>query len=102
MIPLLHLAVENNLPSITEKILQILEGQQSNRPVHVSTTGETLSPREMEVLHLIAAGATNRDIAEELVISEPTVKSHVTSILRKLNVKSRTQAVASARELRLI
>lgn len=102
MIPLLRLAVKNKLPASTENILQILEDQQSNRPVPVPTTGETLSPREMEVLRLIARGATNRDIADQLVISEPTVKSHVTSILRKLNVKSRTQAVASARELRLI
>ena len=102
MKPLLRLAVEHKLPAITEEMLQILEHQQSNRPVPVSTTGETLSPREMEVLHLIAVGATNRDIADQLVISEPTVKSHVTNILRKLNVKSRTQAVASARELRLV
>ena len=100
--PLLHLAVEQNLPAITENMLHIIDNQQANRPVPVSTTGETLSPREMEVLRLIAGGATNRDIADQLVISEPTVKSHVTSILRKLNVKSRTQAVASARELRLL
>jgi LuxR family maltose regulon positive regulatory protein len=102
MIPLLRLGMEHKLPAITENMLQFLETLQSNRPVPVSTTGETLSPREMEVLRLVAAGATNRDVANELVISEPTVKSHVTSILRKLNVKSRTQAVASARELRLI
>lgn len=102
MRPLLRLAVEHNLPVITQQMLQILEGQQTNRPVFVSTTGETLSPREFEVLRLIVAGANNRDIASQLVISEPTVKSHVTSIFRKLNVKSRTQAVASARELRFL
>jgi DNA-binding CsgD family transcriptional regulator len=102
MVPLLRLAVENNFPSLTADLLDILEKQQFNRPVPVQTTGETLSPREMEVLRLIAKGASNRGIAEQLVISEPTVKSHVTSILRKLNVKSRTQAVASARELQII
>lgn len=102
MIPLLRLAVERGLSSTAQNMLYILEDQQANRPVTVQTTGETLSSREMEVLHLIATGATNRDIADQLVISETTVKSHVTSILRKLNVKSRTQAVASARDLRLI
>ena len=102
MIPLLRLAVEHGLSAAAKNMLHILEGQQINRPVTVQATGETLSPREMEVLRLIATGATNRDIADQLVISETTVKSHVTSILRKLNVKSRTQAVASAREFRLI
>ena len=58
-----------------------------------------LTEREMEVLRLIAAGASNKAIAEELVISMPTVKSHVSHILSKLNVSSRGQAGARAREI---
>ena len=61
-----------------------------------------LSEREMEVLNLIAAGRTNRDIADELVIALSTVKSHTHSIYGKLGVKNRTQAIALARELGLL
>jgi LuxR family maltose regulon positive regulatory protein len=72
------------------------------RPVPVPETGETLTSREVEVLLLIAAGASNRAIADQLVVSERTVKSHITHILGKLGVSSRTQAAARARELRLV
>jgi DNA-binding NarL/FixJ family response regulator len=51
-----------------------------------------LSPREKEVLNLIAIGANNREIAQELYISAKTVKNHVTNILSKLNLRDRTQA----------
>jgi DNA-binding NarL/FixJ family response regulator len=51
-----------------------------------------LSPREQEVLNLIATGANNREIAKKLYISEKTVKNHITSILSKLNLRDRTQA----------
>ncbi|MEY2831274.1 MAG: hypothetical protein RLZZ574_532 [Cyanobacteriota bacterium] len=51
-----------------------------------------LSPREKEVLNLIATGANNREIAQELYISEKTVKNHITNILSKLNLRDRTQA----------
>jgi ATP/maltotriose-dependent transcriptional regulator MalT len=71
------------------------------RPVAVPDTGATLTPREVEVLRLVVAGCSNRAIAEELVISEWTVKSHLTRIYRKLDVSSRTKAIARARELGL-
>lgn len=67
-------------------------------PVEVSETTseppeyEELTPREQEVLRLIAAGKSNREIAEALYISERTVKNHVNSILRRLNLRDRTQA----------
>lgn len=61
-----------------------------------------LTAREIDVLHLIAIGASNRAIAERLVIGEQTVKSHVVNILRKLNVTSRTQAAARAHVLGLV
>jgi len=54
------------------------------------------------VLRLIVAGASNRAIAEQLIITERTVKAHVSHILRKLDVSSRTQAAARARDLRLV
>ena len=58
--------------------------------------GPGLSPREVEVLGLIAAGRSNRSIATELVLSEKTVHRHVSNILTKLGVDSRTAAAAYA------
>jgi LuxR family maltose regulon positive regulatory protein len=61
-----------------------------------------LSEREMDVLRLMAAGLSNQEIAERLVVALSTVKSHVKSILVKLDVQNRTQAVARGRELGLL
>ncbi|MEJ2263275.1 MAG: LuxR C-terminal-related transcriptional regulator [Anaerolineales bacterium] len=63
---------------------------------------EPLSKRELEVLNLLADGLSNSDIADRCVITVGTVKAHTASIYRKLNVNSRTQAVARARELELL
>ncbi len=62
---------------------------------------EPLTTREVEVLGLIKAGCSNQDIAGQLVISLPTVKRHISNIYAKLGVKSRTQAVAIGKELKL-
>jgi LuxR family maltose regulon positive regulatory protein len=66
------------------------------------TLPEPLAPREQEVLKLIAAGLTNREIAEALVISPETVKKHTGNIFAKLAVSNRTEAAARARELDLL
>jgi LuxR family maltose regulon positive regulatory protein len=63
---------------------------------------EGLTPREMEVLQLLSAGDPNRTIAEKLFITVRTVKKHTSNIYGKLNVNSRTQAIARARELGLL
>ncbi len=72
------------------------------KPLPSSVHEEALSEREFEVLRLIADGLSNREIADRLVISIPTVKKHVENIHGKLNVHSRTQALARARELGLL
>jgi DNA-binding NarL/FixJ family response regulator len=62
-----------------------------------------LSPRELEVLRLMARGSTNEEIAEALFIAVGTVKNHVTNIYRKLpNVRTRSEAVAWAWENRIV
>ncbi len=61
-----------------------------------------LSPRELEVLRLIATGRSNQEIAEELVLSLNTVKSHVKSILARLEVENRTEAAAKARQMGIL
>jgi LuxR family maltose regulon positive regulatory protein len=63
---------------------------------------EPLSPREQEILELVAAGLTNQEIADKLVISSETVKKHTGNIYGKLSVRSRTEAVARARALDLL
>jgi LuxR family maltose regulon positive regulatory protein len=63
---------------------------------------EPLSEREIEVLRLIADGLTNREVGQQLVISLGTVKAHTSNIYGKLGVRSRTQAVARARELAIL
>lgn len=71
-------------------------------PMPIPGTAETISTREIEVLDKVSTGASNRQIAAQLHISEATVKTHLTRILRKLDATSRTHAVARARELRLL
>ena len=75
--------------AVIDKVVAHLGGGKSEQP-------STLSNREMEVLGLIAQGAANKGIAYQLSISERTVKAHVTGILNKLGVSSRTEAVAVA------
>ena len=107
IVPVLRLAVERGVHTpFTAHLLHLLgattvEATLAVAPVPVPETGESLTPREVEVLRLIATGASNRAIAGQLVISEGTVKSHVHRIFRKLDVASRTEAAARARDLRL-
>lgn len=63
---------------------------------------EPLTPREQEILGLLAAGLTNREIAERLVVSPETVKKHTSTIYGKLRVSNRTSAAARARDLGLL
>jgi len=78
-------------PMIASKLLQqVSEARQS--PAEV----ESLTPRESEVLSLLAQGLQNKEIAHSLVISERTVKYHVSSIMGKLGASNRTEAVAIA------
>lgn len=61
-----------------------------------------ISERELEVLTLIAAGQSNKEIAHRLEVSPNTVKTHVANLFEKLGAKRRTEAIAKARELRLV
>jgi len=63
---------------------------------------EPLSERELEILRLIATGASNKEIATSLFVAEGTVKNHVTNILGKLGVRDRTQAALKSKELGLV
>jgi DNA-binding NarL/FixJ family response regulator len=74
-------------PQVVERLL---------REVPAPDSPETLTGRETEVLRLLARGRSNREIAGELSISEKTVKTHVSNILSKLGVSSRTQAALYA------
>jgi DNA-binding CsgD family transcriptional regulator len=62
----------------------------------------SITPRELEILELIANGMSNREIAEKLFVSESTVKTHSSRLFDKLSAKRRTQAVQIGKELRLI
>jgi LuxR family transcriptional regulator, maltose regulon positive regulatory protein len=69
---------------------------------YLPALAETLSPRETEILKLVAEGATNQDIAQKLVITLGTAKWHLSNIYGKLGVNSRTQALHQAHKLQLI
>jgi DNA-binding NarL/FixJ family response regulator len=86
-------------PSVTTRVLAEFARLSDQPPASSSTLIDPLSDREREILRLIAGGSSNREIAEELFITEGTVKNHVTNILSKLDVRDRTQAAIKAREL---
>lgn len=82
-------------PSLHPKIaLQVL--QELRRPPDKTPVPDALTPREVEVLNLVAKGLSNRDIAAQLTTTEATVKTHVSSILSKLHVANRVQATLYA------
>jgi LuxR family maltose regulon positive regulatory protein len=83
------------------KLLAVL-AQESAAPDVGEQLSEPLSERELEVLGLVAAGKSNGEIASSLFVSLSTVKTHINNLYRKLGARSRTQAIARARELDLI
>jgi DNA-binding NarL/FixJ family response regulator len=83
-------------PSVTRRVIDRMARQAAPDVGEVSI--EELTPREREVLHLLAAGLSNAEIATELVIEESTVKTHVKRILMKLGLRDRVQAVIFAYE----
>ncbi|MGB7537364.1 MAG: LuxR C-terminal-related transcriptional regulator [Anaerolineales bacterium] len=106
-IQLLGKALERGI--CREKTGWILAGMKAEKLVRKAGSGPSgaqlpnpLSERELEVLHLMAQGVSNQEIAQKLVITVGTVKSHVNHILEKLNARNRTEAVARARDLRLL
>lgn len=103
MIPLLQAATAQGVHTdFAQRCLTCLGVDAPPRPVLVPDTGATLTPREVAVLRLIVQGKRNPAIADELIITERTVKSHVTNILAKLDVKSRTEAATRARDLGIL
>jgi LuxR family maltose regulon positive regulatory protein len=85
--------------SYAKKILSIFK---TVTPPKIDGLMDPISERELEVLHLIAAGLSNREIADKLFISLNTVKTHTKNINSKLDVNSRIKAVARAKELGLL
>lgn len=83
-------------PEIARKLMQEFTNPQPTAPKH------DLTERELEVLTLIAHGKSNKDIAEDLVLSEKTVKTHVSNILQKLHLSDRTQAAVYALRQKIV
>ncbi|MEU9019611.1 response regulator transcription factor [Actinomadura sp. NPDC048394] len=88
-------------PSITRRLIgDFARRRRHQRPSPAATAG--LTPREMDVLRLIARGLSNAEIAAELVLAEQTIKTHVGHVLTKLALRDRTQAVVFAYENGLV
>ncbi len=92
-------------PTVTRRLIAEF-ARQRPRPVPEPFRGETLTavltPREVEVLRLVAEGLSNAEIAGRLFLGEETVKTHVSRVLRKLGLRDRTQAVIAAYESGLV
>jgi DNA-binding NarL/FixJ family response regulator len=89
-------------PSITRRLVERFAAPTRSPPAGVRGELETLTAREREVLVLIARGLSNAELAEQLIVSEATVKTHVARILAKLGLRDRVQAVVLAYETGLV
>jgi DNA-binding NarL/FixJ family response regulator len=88
-------------PGITRRLISEFAARPGARPRAAPELAE-LTPRETEVLRLVAEGLSNSEIAERLVVTEETVKTHVSRVLNKLGLRDRTQAVVTAYESGLV
>jgi NarL family two-component system response regulator LiaR len=94
-----YLLKDSGPEELVQAIQQVHRGESSLHPSiarKLLREVDTLTEREIEVLQLVAEGHSNRDISEQLTISEATVRTHVSNILAKLNLGSRTQAALYA------
>jgi DNA-binding NarL/FixJ family response regulator/class 3 adenylate cyclase len=89
-------------PAVTRRVIEEYVSRPPNCPRTLPTALEQLTPREVDVLKLIARGLSNAEIAEVLVLSETTVKTHVAHLLMKLDLRDRVQAVVLAYESGLV
>ncbi|MEA2500397.1 MAG: hypothetical protein QOD01_508 [Actinomycetota bacterium] len=88
-------------PSVTRRLIaEFAQGRRTHKPVPLP--GPSLTPREVEVLELLARGQSNAEIAETLFVSDNTVKTHVTHLLDKLGLRDRVQAVIYAYEAGIV
>jgi DNA-binding NarL/FixJ family response regulator len=88
-------------PAVTRRLIgEFVTQRRTNLPL--PTTLQSLTRRETEVLRLMAEGLSNVEIANRLVITEETVKTHVSRVLNKLGLRDRTQAVITAYESGLV
>ena len=85
-------------PSVTKNVIQHFTRLHRNAP---PAAVQTLTPKELDVFRLIARGMSNAEIGRELFISDTTVKTHVTRLLQKLDVRDRAQAIVLAYQCRL-
>ena len=87
-------------PSVTRRLLERFADTLSSEVA--SPDLDALTSRELETLRLLASGLSNAEIAEQLVVTEATVKTHVSGVLRKLRVRDRVQAVVAAYDAGLV
>ena len=97
------------LPNLLARIEAVLrrskwqaESSKSGKKINKDVNIDALTPKEKEVLSLVAKGASNQEIADKLCVQDVTVKTHLNSIFKKLKVSNRTQAVLLALEINLI
>ena len=86
-------------PAVTRRLIERFAGSRAIQP---SPGLDELTPRELEVLRMVARGLSNAEIASGLVVSEHTVKTHIAHILRKLDLRDRVQAVVLAYEAGIV
>lgn len=90
------------MPSVTARVMAEFSRLPRVQPIPASPNQTLLSEREKQILRMVARGASNREIAEELVIAEGTVKNHLSNIFDKLEARDRMQAVLKSKELGII
>ena len=89
-------------PAVTRRLISEFARIRRPAPAAATPALATLTPRETEVLRLVAEGLSNPEIAARLVVTEETVKTHVSRVLAKLGLRDRTQAVVAAYESGLV